>query len=90
MKTLSGNIQDSSKVVDGRVYVPVEEYFTLLGKAEFLLKLSEKLIDTSIDHWHEKADTDNFKLHDWLGLGWNEYKTYVEKGLRGFVTTQAV
>jgi hypothetical protein len=47
----------------------VEARLTKLGE------ICDRLIDAGIDHW--RAD-DGTRLHDWLGLSWDEYKAWVQ------------
>lgn len=40
------------------------------------METTKENIDDLIDHWHESKSSQ--KLHEFLGLTWEEYKRYVE------------
>jgi hypothetical protein len=51
------------------------------GKTLRELQILNKVMDHSIDMWHEfvPCDVVRTELHEFLGLSWEEYKDWVQK-----------
>lgn len=44
-----------------------------------LEEICDRLINEGVDHWHDEMRVDDdSRLHEWLGLSWDEYTAWVE------------